>query len=142
MRRCDDCGHPRGEHGPLLGRCLECRCGGFTSRVEDGALIALALIAAIAACTPIAPKPPVSEDPTEYPPSSFGLEAGSGTPCESACARLAALHCPEAKPTKSGVACAELCARTEQRLENLPTTCVAGATSIPAVRACGVRCVE
>ena len=99
----------------------------------------LAALLGLAACTPL-PNPPL-EDPTAYPPSSFGAEAGSGTPCERACARLAALHCPEAKPTKSGVACPALCDRA-QALEEMPTACVVGAASIPAVRACGVRCAD
>lgn len=97
-------------------------------------------VALAVACTPLPPHPPQGDDPTAYPTSSYGVDA-AGTPCERACARLDALHCPEAKPTKSGVACPALCERG-QALEGMPTSCVAGAASIPAVRACGVRCAE
>lgn len=98
-----------------------------------GVAKSLALASILFAC---APHPP----PPEAPSALLGVDA-SGTPCESACAHLAAFHCPEAKPTKGGVACPELCERG-QTLENMPTACLGGATSLAAVRACGVRCAD
>ena len=95
----------------------------------------------LAACTPLPPHPPAPDDPTAYPPSSYSLDASGATPCEVACAHLAAFHCPEAQPTKAGVTCPEICARG-QRLEELPTACLSRAGSVAAVRACGVRCAD
>lgn len=99
------------------------------------------LVLVLVACTPLPPRPPQGDDPTAYPPSSYAAEAGSGTPCERACAHLAAFRCPEAKPTKTGVSCPDLCERG-QTLEDMPTSCLAGAATLPAVRKCGVRCAE
>lgn len=106
-------------------------------RLRD--VITIAALAVLETCTGCTPSPAPS-DPSAQTPNAFGVDA-SGTSCAQACARLAALHCPESKPTKSGVECATICERG-QGLEGMPTTCVAGATSIPAVRACGVRCAE
>lgn len=92
------------------------------------------------ACTPLPPHPPQGDDPTAYPPSSYGADA-SGTPCDVACAHLAVFHCPEALPTKAGVTCPTICARG-QALEEMPTACLSRASTLPAVRACGVRCAE
>jgi hypothetical protein len=118
----------------------------LTPRERRAIVIAAACVRALVlacllapACSPVAPRP-APAPANELPPSSFGVEAGAGA-CENACARLAALHCPEGQPTKAGTSCAAVCARGE-RLEGLPTACVAGATSVPAVRACGVRCLD
>ncbi len=98
---------------------------------------ALALVVvALVACRPIPPKP--------TPPAD---RDGLGTPIGVACVQLRALGCPEGTPTKLGRTCFEhLTALAE--LAEVPTACVAGASSREAVRACGsstttrFRCAE
>jgi hypothetical protein len=57
-------------------------------------------------------------------------------PCEVACARMAALNCPEARPTPKGLTCVQVCAATPAYA--LDQGCVARATTLEALRACGV----
>jgi hypothetical protein len=109
-------------------------------RALAGHALALATAFVVVACTVLPPHPPAPDDPTAYPPSSYGVDA-SGTPCEVACAHLAAVQCPEARPSKAGRSCPDICARG-QALEELPTACLSRANTVTAVRACGVRCVQ
>lgn len=88
--------------------------------------IIVVLVIALAACSPT-PSP-------VHPDVPVG-DAGPG--CEGACSRLAALNCQE------GIApnCARVCQHTvDARLTNLKVGCIASATSVDAVRACGVLC--
>ncbi len=63
--------------------------------------------------------------------------------CEPACLALARLDCPEAKPSRAGASCVEICERlvASPTLGRIDTACVSGAESVDQVRTCaGVRC--
>lgn len=107
----------------------------------------LLLCAALtAACyDPKDPKvPPVDpgypdEVVTVYPEDSAEAAA---SPCGRACAQLRELGCPEGAASTTGVSCYRVCVHASQ-LKSLRPSCVAGAKSVDAVRACGtVRCAR
>lgn len=62
--------------------------------------------------------------------------------CEPACLALARLDCPEAKVTKAGTGCTEMCERILDRgLSEIDTACISGASNPAEVRTCpGIRC--
>lgn len=99
-------------------------------------LLSLSLLAST--CThgdPIAPSPTPS-DVVPFPPSPIGVAGGSG--CSAACAKLARLGCPEAKPTPKGASCVEVCANTQGDSSpvSLQTDCVVRAGSCDDAKAC------
>lgn len=57
--------------------------------------------------------------------------------CERACEVLETLSCPEAKPTRKGASCSQVC---EANREMLSVNCVAKSATVDEVRACSVRC--
>lgn len=64
----------------------------------------------------------------------------AASPCGRACVRLRELGCPEGAPSATGVSCYRVCVHASQ-LKSLRPSCVASASSVDAVRACGtVRC--
>jgi hypothetical protein len=61
--------------------------------------------------------------------------------CEYACKNLDALECPEARPTRAGRSCAQMCTRLAAAMvSEFDAECTAKATSKTTVRVCGVRC--
>lgn len=95
--------------------------------------IALSMAAFVAACATI--DPPEQGSVSNTPWST----ASSPDQCDAACARLGQLACPEGMPSPGGHSCVEVCVGA---VDILPVSCVAGATTIQAVRACGVRCLQ
>jgi hypothetical protein len=63
------------------------------------------------------------------------------TECESACTRLDALGCPEAKPASNGESCVLLCRRAAS-YGFLAPGCVANAHDKAELAKCQVRCRE
>lgn len=60
--------------------------------------------------------------------------------CEAACANYSRLQCPEARPTKGGAMCPEVCHKAI-RLVRFDLNCLANAADIDELRECGgVRC--
>lgn len=61
--------------------------------------------------------------------------------CEAACATLARLDCPEAKPNRAGLSCPEVCERASL-LRDMHLGCVANASDQDSLRECqSVRCL-
>lgn len=61
--------------------------------------------------------------------------------CETACANLERLHCPEAKPNAKGITCPQVCQHAE-RLRDMSLACVTTASDLASLSTCGsVRCV-
>lgn len=76
----------------------------------------------VGACSP----QPFPLDPPRPPPP----DAGTLSDCELACARLAELGCPEAKPTPAGASCVDVCWNAEDSgVVTLDPACVARTTS-------------
>lgn len=70
------------------------------------------------------------------PPSPPPAPAPSGNSCADACAKLAALGCPEAKPTPKGATCTEVCQNTLGSPVSLQPDCVVHAKDCPSAEAC------
>ncbi len=69
------------------------------------------------------------------------VDAVRPSPCERACAALAAVGCREGSPTPAGHSCAEVCQSTESIPGlDLPTACLAKAKTKSEAKACGVVC--
>lgn len=91
----------------------------------------LALLVGLVACS-AQPTSPVAPVPT----------APRAPSCAAACANLERLGCPEARPTKGGLACVTICERASQ-IQDMRLACVVAASSFTALRACEtVRCTE
>lgn len=79
--------------------------------------------------------------PTNAPATLDAPDGLAATNCQAACERMAALGCPEAKPTTAGLSCVQVCEDVlDAAFIPIQPTCIAGAQSIDAVRACNVRC--
>lgn len=78
------------------------------------------------------------------PPAPSPLDASDSGPltalasCPQACAVMASFDCTEATPA-DGVSCLTVC---EVNTAILPVVCVAGASTLDALRACGVACLQ
>lgn len=82
------------------------------------------------ACAPAAP-----------PPAAHPVDTSPGT-CDRACANLAALGCPEGKPSRGGVSCADVCTKM-LIIRPMTLGCVEHAETRAGVRDCeGVRCAD
>jgi H+/gluconate symporter-like permease len=104
------------------------------------ALVA-AMLCAAATCTPL---------PTPVPPAAAGgagaggsSSVGGATPatpsCETACAAMGRLGCPEgADQAKCLVYCRRCQTTPGSEMDQEALSCLTNATSIPGVRACGV----
>jgi hypothetical protein len=107
----------------------------FRRRQRDTALtiaftvaVFAAVVAAVSCCH--TPAPVVSPDATF-------VEAT----CETACANLERLHCPESKPNAKGMTCPQVCQHAE-RLRDMNLACVTTASDLASLSQCGsVRCV-
>jgi hypothetical protein len=113
---------------------------------------AIAFLAALALCAcqschPIVgpfPEPtpqPTPPDPWDGPGPDSPADASppppvTGASCADACAKLAALGCPEAKPTAKGATCVEVCQNTLGSPVSLQPDCVVHASDCPAAAAC------
>jgi hypothetical protein len=113
------------------------------------ALVALALCACQSCHPVIGPFPPdPAPAPQPDPPSPWDAAPDAGPPapppapapagaCAAACSRLAALGCPEAKPTPNGATCTDVCLNAEDSgVLSMQTDCVVQASDCPAARAC------
>jgi hypothetical protein len=88
--------------------------------------LALIVLATLAACAAAPPRNAPSDAPPPVTPLEpyGGPDGAAGSTCERACARLAALGCPESKPNHSGDACPTICERvTALEHERAPTSC-------------------
>lgn len=86
-----------------------------------------------------APTPVPSGSGGSAEPGGTGGDAGSGGahPCERACARLAQLGCPEAKPTPGGGSCVSVCQNVEDSgIVTLDPECVAKISSCAEIERC------
>lgn len=103
-----------------------------------GASVGIVVAHFIGGCPQPSPKPP----PNDASDAAPLPDSGPSAPCEAACAKLAALGCPEADTLDGGKSCAQLCLDSEASGKfNLKPACVAGAQTVEQVRACGtVRC--
>ena len=91
---------------------------------------AFGLVVAAASCCHPPPAPVVSPDATF-----------AEATCETACANLERLHCPEAKPNAKGITCPQVCLVAE-RLRDMNLACVTTASDLASLSTCGsVRCV-
>lgn len=105
------------------------------------AIFALAALCTAAECTPTPGHPPppdvVVTPPTDGPTACSACTSS----CNCACCVLAVFQCSESRPTAKGQVCDDVCERARLfaggGLE-LPTMCIARATSIDELRACGV----
>lgn len=101
-------------------------------------LLSISLLAATCAhVDPLKPEPsPAPPDVVPFPPDPVGVAGASG--CAAACAKLAQLGCPEAKPTPKGASCVEVCANTQGDSSpvSLQTDCVVRAGSCDDAKAC------
>ncbi len=80
---------------------------------------------------------------TQCKPVAEPPAAHRASDCDPACAKLAALKCPEAQTIVGGDTCAVVCRRSLlERIAPLPTACVASANDVASVRACGVSCAN
>jgi len=86
------------------------------------------------------PEPP---SPWDGPTPDGAVDAGpppapspTGSSCADACAKLAALGCPEAKPTAKGASCTEVCQNTLGSPVSLQPDCVVRASDCAAAEAC------
>lgn len=92
---------------------------------------ALALVAALAACRALPAYPP-EPPPIVTPPDRDGRGSALGGLCET----LRAQSCPEGAPLKNGQTCFEHLTHLSARV-TIPVTCLQGATTREAIRACG-----
>ena len=92
-----------------------------------GILVAAIACLALTGCPGPVPLVPLAPDPDGAVPA---------TVCERACSRLAALNCPESRPTERGLTCVQVCESTPAYA--LDPACVAEATTQAGLRACGV----
>jgi hypothetical protein len=68
------------------------------------------------------------------PPAPSPVPSGA---CAAACAHLAALGCPEAKPTPKGATCTDVCLNAEDSgVLSMQPDCVVRAVDCPAANAC------
>ena len=89
---------------------------------------------------PPQPEPPSPwDDPSDAAPQpDEDVDAAAHSPCYLACKKLAALGCPEAKPTAAGATCTQVCANIEASgVVSMGPDCVARAGSCVSARACG-----
>ncbi len=106
-------------------------------------VVAVVAVASAGCYDPKDPKLPPVEP--AYPDEVVTVYAedsaeAAASPCGRACVRLRDLGCPEGAPSASGVSCYRVCVHASQ-LKSLRPSCVASASSVDAVRACGtVRC--
>jgi|GEM_PF-2180448 len=106
-------------------------------------LLAGLALAACQSCHPIVgpfPEPaPQPEPPDPWGPSPDGATDAAPPPvtsCAAACAHLAALGCPESKPTPKGATCEAVCQNTLGSPISLQTDCVIRATTCADTNAC------
>ncbi len=85
------------------------------------------LLVALAACSPY--------------PANNGYTSET---CVEACASLERLGCLESRPTKRGVACVRLCEKAirDGLLEPSSAACLARASTVDAIQACGDTCTH
>ncbi len=85
------------------------------------------------------PDPPSPWDSSDAaPPAPEEVDGAAPSACSRACAKLAALGCPEAKPTTGGASCIQVCANAESSgVVSLDPDCVSRAASCKAAVACG-----
>lgn len=84
----------------------------------------------VVGCAAPPPPPPVTPAPVLTPS------------CTTACANLERLGCPEARPTKGGLACVTICERASQ-IQDMRLGCVSSASNFTALLACEtVRCTK
>lgn len=98
------------------------------------ALLAFAAILPACACRPSYVPAPLEGD------AAVELDADVQA-CAPGCQALQAAGCEEGLPTAEGESCADLCQRTEP-WQRLPSQCLAGLTTVAAIRVCGVRCAN
>lgn len=104
---------------------------------------AFALLLSLSACT-CSPAPvPIGPEPEP----DAGVDGGSseggggagisrGSACERACANLDRLGCEEAKPTKKGTTCTEVCEDAAAEGIDLGNRCTARAKTCDEARRC------
>ena len=76
-----------------------------------------------------------------FPPDDAGQDAELEVPadCRLACENLAKMGCPESHP--AGRSCGSVCAAAEREGIDLPTLCIANASTPDQARACGqIKC--
>lgn len=106
------------------------------------ALLAALALCACQSCHPIVgpfPEPtpqPEPPDPWNDAAVDVGPAPAPGGSCADACAKLAALGCPAAKPTPKGATCVEVCQNTLGSPVSLQPDCVVRATDCPSAEAC------
>ncbi len=89
-----------------------------------------AILAMLVACT-VTPPPRAAVEPDPF----------AVTRCADACAMLLHLGCEEGLPAANGKECTVVCTEVLTSRESfLDTQCVATASDILTVRACGLRC--
>ena len=102
------------------------------------ALLLLVAALLLGGCEP-KPTPPVI--PSTLEDAGDELDAASTT--SRACAKLRALHCPEGEPNTTGEPCATTWnhAIAAGAVPSSQPPCVARASDVAAVKACGLRCM-
>jgi hypothetical protein len=100
---------------------------------------AIALCLSCSSCKEtLPPEPPYVVFPP-YQDASVDAELDVDPLCRLACESLAKMGCPESAP--AGRTCGSVCTAAEQQGIDLPTICIANASTPDQVRACGmVRC--
>ena len=93
------------------------------------------------------PSYPPEPDVVIYPPyQDGGMDANVEivqipADCRLACESLAKLGCPESATPPGGRSCGSVCAAALEQGIDLPTICIANASTVDQVRACGmIKC--
>lgn len=101
-------------------------------------LLAVSGLWACDACYPNPTTPPPVDDPVVILPDDAAQRDGEPlTTCGLACARLAALGCPEGRLAQCSMACE---AAGTSPASGFRAACASAAQSKDAARDCGVRC--
>lgn len=100
---------------------------------------AVALVLSCSSCKEqLPPEPPYVVFPP-YQDASVDAELEVPADCRLACESLAKMGCPESAP--AGRTCGSVCAAAEREGIDLPTICIANASTPDQARACGmIRC--
>jgi hypothetical protein len=106
--------------------------------------LVLLILTAAATCQSNAPAPPApAPDPWPEAAAPPMPACADSDLCCQACAVLARLGCEEARPSRLGASCMDVCkGANDTGVVPLPTGCVARASDVAAVRTCGVRCAQ
>lgn len=98
-------------------------------------LFFLALLITLS-CTPRPPVPPVGPTDVDASIADAADEARRPT-CADVCARLSALHCPEAETTAAGATCLDVCRNVQSSgVAGWNLSCLSNAKSCAAADSC------